>query len=119
MITTFELASLQPIALRLALMKLQLRDLGWLIVMAVLASVWWLDRASLTNRLRATQGPQTVASPLAPTAIQPSPADPSGSPPGTILDNEDFKRISEEWERLWFQDQPSHLTPHRVHGGVI
>ena len=36
-----------------------------------------------------------------------------------LFTSEDFRQILEEWERIWFLDQPSHLTPRRVHGGVI
>ncbi len=32
--------------------------------------------------------------------------------------SEDLRQIEYEWERIWFTDQPSHLTPQRVHGGV-
>ena len=32
--------------------------------------------------------------------------------------SEDLRQIEYEWERIWFQDQPSHLTPERVHGGI-
>ena len=32
--------------------------------------------------------------------------------------SEDLRQIEYEWERIWFTDQPSHLTPDRVHGGV-
>jgi hypothetical protein len=32
--------------------------------------------------------------------------------------SEDLRQIQYEWERIWFTDQPSHLTPERVHGGV-
>jgi hypothetical protein len=32
--------------------------------------------------------------------------------------SEDLRQIEYEWERIWFVDQPSHLTPQRVHGGV-
>jgi hypothetical protein len=36
-----------------------------------------------------------------------------------LLNNsEDLRQIEYEWERIWFNDQPSHLTPERVHGGV-
>ena len=27
--------------------------------------------------------------------------------------------IVDQWERIWFLDQPDHQTPQRVHGGVI
>lgn len=36
-----------------------------------------------------------------------------------LFTSENFRLILEEWERIWFLDMPSHLTPHRVHGGVI
>lgn len=36
-----------------------------------------------------------------------------------IFTSEDIRQLSEEWERIWFIDQPSHLTPRRTHGGVI
>ena len=32
--------------------------------------------------------------------------------------SEDLRQIRGEWSRFWFTDQPSHLTPIRVHGGV-
>ena len=32
--------------------------------------------------------------------------------------SEDLRQIEDEWERIWFTDQPSHLTPERVHGGI-
>jgi len=32
--------------------------------------------------------------------------------------SEDLRQIGKEWERIWFVDQPSHLTPERVHGGI-
>lgn len=33
--------------------------------------------------------------------------------------SEDLRLILDEWERIWFQDQPSHTTPYRTHGGLI
>jgi hypothetical protein len=33
--------------------------------------------------------------------------------------SEDFRQMEYEWERIWFTDMPSHLTPERVHGGVM
>jgi hypothetical protein len=32
--------------------------------------------------------------------------------------SEDLRQIEYEWERIWFTDEPSHLTPERVHGGI-
>lgn len=35
-----------------------------------------------------------------------------------INQSEDQRQIGEFWRRFWFNDQPSHLTPARIHGGV-
>jgi len=35
-----------------------------------------------------------------------------------MSNSEDLRQIEYEWERIWFMDQPSHLTPERVHGGI-
>jgi hypothetical protein len=32
--------------------------------------------------------------------------------------SENLRQIEYECERFWMVDQPSHLTPERVHGGV-
>ena len=32
--------------------------------------------------------------------------------------SEDLRVIEDEWARIWFVDQPSHLSPDRVHGGI-
>ena len=36
-----------------------------------------------------------------------------------IFSSENMRQLLEEWERMWFLDQPSHMTPYRVHGGII
>jgi hypothetical protein len=36
-----------------------------------------------------------------------------------IYTSENMRAILDEWERIWFLDMPSHLTPRRVHGGVM
>jgi hypothetical protein len=36
-----------------------------------------------------------------------------------IYTSENFRNILDEWERIWFLDMPSHMTPRRVHGGVM
>jgi hypothetical protein len=36
-----------------------------------------------------------------------------------IITSEDLRALLNEWERFWFLDQPSHMNPQRVHGGVI
>jgi hypothetical protein len=32
--------------------------------------------------------------------------------------SEDLRVVEEEWMRIWFTDQPSHLNPQRIHGGI-
>ncbi len=32
--------------------------------------------------------------------------------------SENLRQVESEWERWWMNDQPSHLTPERVHGGI-
>jgi hypothetical protein len=36
-----------------------------------------------------------------------------------LYQSEDLRQIGQEWRRFWFNDQPSHLTPERIHGGII
>lgn len=36
-----------------------------------------------------------------------------------IFTSENFRAILQQWERIWFLDQPDHMTPQRTHGGVI
>jgi len=36
-----------------------------------------------------------------------------------IFTSEDLRAITDEWERIWFLDQPSHMTPFRTHGGIL
>jgi hypothetical protein len=36
-----------------------------------------------------------------------------------IFASENLRLIIEEWQRIWFLDQPSHLSPYRTHGGII
>ncbi len=33
--------------------------------------------------------------------------------------SENLRHVLDEWERIWFLDQPDHMTPYRTHGGVI
>ena len=35
-----------------------------------------------------------------------------------LNNSEDLRQIELEWERIWFTDQPSHMTYDRVHGGI-
>ncbi len=45
-------------------------------------------------------------------------SDPNQRMQELLNSSEDRRQIEAEWERIWFTDQPSHLTPERVHGGV-
>ena len=36
-----------------------------------------------------------------------------------VYTSENLRLLLQEWERFWFVDQPDHMTPYRVHGGVI
>ncbi len=35
-----------------------------------------------------------------------------------LIDSENLRHAHDEWRRFWMNDQPSHLTPYRIHGGV-
>ena len=45
--------------------------------------------------------------------------DPARRTQQLIFTSEDMRAILNTWERFWFLDQPDHMTPQRVHGGVI
>jgi hypothetical protein len=36
-----------------------------------------------------------------------------------INQSEDYRQIGEFWRRFWFNDMPSHMTPERIHGGIM
>ena len=46
----------------------------------------------------------------------------AASPPRRVeellVDSENLRQAGDEWERIWFLDQPSHMTPFRTHGGL-
>jgi hypothetical protein len=46
-------------------------------------------------------------------------SDPNRRMEQLLYQSEDLRQIGNEWRRLWFNDQPSHLTPERIHGGII
>ncbi len=33
--------------------------------------------------------------------------------------SDNFTQINDEWERIWFLDQPSHMSIYRTHGGIL
>ncbi|MBX9581527.1 MAG: hypothetical protein K2X87_14600, partial [Gemmataceae bacterium] len=43
-------------------------------------------------------------------------SDPNTRVQQPLNQSEDLRPVSEQWRRFWFADQPSHLTPERVHG---
>ena len=45
--------------------------------------------------------------------------DPARRTQQLIYTSEDLRDFIEEWERIWFLDQPGHLTPYNTHGGII
>lgn len=45
--------------------------------------------------------------------------DPARRTKQLINTSEDLRSFVDEWERFWFLDQPSHMKPHRTHGGLI
>jgi hypothetical protein len=46
-------------------------------------------------------------------------SDPATRTQQLIFTSENLRAVLEEWQRIWFLDQPSHMTPYRTHGGVI
>jgi hypothetical protein len=45
--------------------------------------------------------------------------DPNRRAQELIFTSENLRLIMDEWERIWFLDQPDHMTPFRNHGGII
>jgi hypothetical protein len=45
-------------------------------------------------------------------------ADPNRRMAELLNVSENLRTMEYEWERIWFTDQPSHLTPDRIHGGI-
>jgi hypothetical protein len=46
-------------------------------------------------------------------------ADPARRAQQLIYTSENLRQFLDEWERIWFLDQPSHMQPLRTHGGII
>jgi hypothetical protein len=47
------------------------------------------------------------------------PSDPLKRTDVLINQSEDLRQIGETWRRFWFNDMPSHMTPERIHGGIM
>lgn len=46
-------------------------------------------------------------------------ADPAIRAKQLIYTSENLRSLREEWHRIWFLDQPDHMTPMRTHGGIL
>ncbi|MEN1680750.1 MAG: hypothetical protein AAGJ46_14270 [Planctomycetota bacterium] len=46
-------------------------------------------------------------------------ADPARRAQQLIFTSEDLRTFLDEWERIWFLDQPSHMKPYRTNGLVL
>ena len=46
-------------------------------------------------------------------------ADPRAELGNCSIPSEDLRQALDEWERIWFLDQPSHMLPYRTHGGIL
>ncbi len=46
-------------------------------------------------------------------------SDPTHRTHQLLVVSENYRMIAEEWERIWFVDQPDHCTPYRTHGGLM
>jgi hypothetical protein len=45
-------------------------------------------------------------------------SDPNERMQQMLNESENLRQLRMEWNRFWMLDQPSHLTPTRVHGGL-
>ncbi|MGI9517674.1 MAG: hypothetical protein ACR2NP_11550 [Pirellulaceae bacterium] len=36
-----------------------------------------------------------------------------------VYTSENLRALRHEWHRFWFLDMPDHMTPFRVHGGIL
>ena len=45
-------------------------------------------------------------------------SDPNRRTKELLNQSENLRVIEDEWERTWLTDQPSHLNPDRIHGGI-
>jgi len=68
----------------------------------------WLTRAALTGLIVSSVG----------CFINEYSSDPNRRVNELMNQSEDLRQIEDIWERAWFVDQPSHMTPERVHGGI-
>ncbi len=46
-------------------------------------------------------------------------ADPGRRTQQLLYTSENLRAASDTWARLWFFDQPDHMKPDRMHGGIL
>ena len=46
-------------------------------------------------------------------------ADPARRAQQLFYRSENLRALLDEWERAWFLEMPTHMTPHSTHGGII
>jgi hypothetical protein len=46
------------------------------------------------------------------------PSDPNQRMDVLINQSEDLRQAGQDWRRIWMNDQPSHMTPSRIDGGI-
>jgi hypothetical protein len=46
------------------------------------------------------------------------PSDPTQRMDVLINQSEDLRQAGQDWRRFWMNDQPSHMTPARIDGGI-
>ena len=106
-------------------MKINLRDLFWLIFVAAVVTLWWMDHSKLRDRLNFYEAPKPISAQPAPSpgssppGMSPTPASPAAVPKFKTQEEQDqwFKERADEWERKWFNPTPEELRER--HRGVI
>jgi len=51
--------------------------------------------------------------------IPPYSADPTRRTQQLLFTSENLRQALDEWERVWFLDMPSNMTPYRTYGGIL
>lgn len=46
-------------------------------------------------------------------------ADPARRTQQLLFTSENLRQALDEWERIWFLDMPSNMTPYRTYGGIL
>ena len=46
------------------------------------------------------------------------PSDPTQRMDVLMNQSENLRQAGQDWRRIWMNDQPSHMTPNRIDGGI-